>query len=101
MEMTLYDCEQCQTRSVPPRYVCPKCAGSGLTAIQADGAGTIYSCTTIYVAPERLAAEAPYAIILVDLDEGPRVTARLAQGIPKIGQRVVFNRYEDGVYWFE
>jgi uncharacterized OB-fold protein len=37
----------------------------------------------IRVAPARYAAEAPYAVGLLELEEGPRLTARL-QGDPEL-----------------
>ncbi|BCJ86244.1 Zn-ribbon domain-containing OB-fold protein [Effusibacillus dendaii] len=101
MDMTLLSCEGCKNVSVPPKYVCPHCYSEELVETKVSGTGKIYSFTTIYIAPEKFASQAPYHIILVDLDEGPRVTGRLVGGQPAIDQRVELHRMDDSVYWFE
>jgi uncharacterized protein len=101
MEMALLSCEGCKMVSIPPKYICPHCYSEELIERKVSGIGQIYSYTTIYAAPERLAVEAPYHIVLVDLDEGPRVTARLVHGEPTINQKVKLYKIEDSVYWFE
>jgi uncharacterized protein len=101
MEMTLLSCEGCKRDFIPPKYICPHCYSEELIEKKVSSLGQIYSYTTIYAAPERLAVEAPYHIVLVDLDEGPRVTARLVEGEPTINQKVRLYKIEDSVYWFE
>lgn len=71
---------------------CPACGGDGGTPVALSGRGRLVSWTTIRVAPERYAAEAPYAVGVLELEEGLRVTARLA-GDPEhlsAGQPVTF-----------
>lgn len=67
--------------------------------------GIVYTETVVYAAPESLAAEAPYQIAIVDLEDGSRRTVRvLAQaGAPRarIGDPVKFTEYRDGVACFE
>ena len=55
-----------------------------------EGTGTVYSFTTVAMAPEEFAPYAPYVLALVQLDEGPIVTAQLTDldGEPEIGMRV-------------
>jgi uncharacterized OB-fold protein len=38
--------------------------------------GTVYTETVVHAAAERFAAEAPFQVIIVDLDGGGRLTAR-------------------------
>lgn len=54
------------------------------------GQGTVYSYTTVLDAPEGFESQAPYAVALVKLDEGPLVTAQLIDldRPPEIGMRV-------------
>ncbi|QGQ45563.1 Zn-ribbon domain-containing OB-fold protein [Metabacillus sediminilitoris] len=101
MDMTLLSCEGCMKDFISPQYMCPHCYSEELVETKVSGRGRIYSYTTIYAAPERLAAEAPYHVILVDLDEGLRVTARLVEGEPCINQEVKLCKKEDSIYWFE
>ena len=55
-----------------------------------SGRGTVYSYTIVLNAPEGFEEQAPYTIALVQLDEGPMVTAQLTdlEGEPEIGMRV-------------
>lgn len=39
--------------------------------------GTIYSFATVYDAPEGFEFNSPYVVALIDLDQGPRITAQL------------------------
>ena len=101
MEMRLLSCEACKKAFIPPKYVCPHCYRNELSEITVSGAGKIYSYTTICIPPEKFAAQAPYHIILVYLDEGPRVTGRLVEGEPVMEHRVELQRIDDSVYWFK
>ncbi len=55
-----------------------------------SGRGTVYSFTQVTAPAEPFEAYAPYALALVQLDEGPLVTAQLTdlEGEPEIGMRV-------------
>jgi uncharacterized OB-fold protein len=63
--------------------------------------GTVYSETVIYSAPEAFAAEAPYQTAIVSLDDGGRVTARIAGERAQIGDRVTEIEARDGVPFFQ
>lgn len=101
MELTFVSCESCSIVSIPPQYVCPQCYSEQLAETKVSGRGKIYSYTTIYAAPEKFAQEAPYHVILVQLDAGLKVTARLVSGEPKIDQCVELRDIINNVYWFE
>jgi uncharacterized OB-fold protein len=49
--------------------------------------GTVYTETIVHLAPERFAADVPYQVIIVVLDSGDRVTARV-DGDHVVGVRV-------------
>ncbi|MGQ9851648.1 MAG: Zn-ribbon domain-containing OB-fold protein [Aggregatilineaceae bacterium] len=55
-----------------------------------SGKGTVYSYTTVTAPAEPFEPYAPYVLALVQLDEGPLVTAQLTDldGEPAIGMRV-------------
>jgi uncharacterized OB-fold protein len=94
-------CMACEYKAIPPKYTCPTCY-QPLQNISVSGEGKIYSYTTIHVAPGALAAQAPYHVILVELDDGLKITARMhAETAPAIGLKVQFNRVDDSVYWFD
>ncbi len=95
-------CNSCGTYSFPPRHVCRKCHGRDTQPFNFKGKGTLYSFTTIYQAPDRFDDVAPYAVGLIDLEEGVRITAQLtdvALDAIKIGmpmEMVIRQIYEDG-----
>jgi uncharacterized OB-fold protein len=90
----LQRCPSCAALRYFPAAVCPKCLAEGGDWQPLSGRGRLYACTTVERAPSaRFAGEVPYTIALIDLDEGPRVMARLdlAEGArPRTGSRVVF-----------
>lgn len=71
----------------PPRTMAPGTGADDLAWVEAAGGGSVYSVTVISPKPPL----EPYNVVLVDLDEGPRVMSRI-EGIPaqavKIGMRV-------------
>jgi uncharacterized OB-fold protein len=64
------------------------------------GPGTIYTETLIYAAPEQFVADAPYQLVIVALDEGKRLTARIAGDRVAIGDAVHFVEHRDGIPFF-
>ena len=67
-------CRSCRHAHHYPRPFCPFCWSEDVHPVQADGTGTLYTYSTVYVndlAPfrERL----PYVAAIVELDEGPRL----------------------------
>ena len=83
-------CPACGAAIFPPRDVCPDCAADAKTVFQMSGKGTVYSFTTITEAPAGFEEQAPYALALIKLDEGPLLTAQLTDldDAPHIGMRV-------------
>jgi uncharacterized OB-fold protein len=77
--LLLRECESCQHRFYYPRLACPRCAQRELRWIEASGRGVVYSHTTVFTSFYGSAWEAdlPYTVLLVDLDEGPRMLSRL------------------------
>jgi uncharacterized OB-fold protein len=81
----------------PPRVIAPTPGGDALEWVEASGKGTVYSVTMISPKPP---AE-PYNVVLVDLEEGPRMMSRvegLAAAEAKIGMPVQarIDKQEDG-----
>jgi len=93
-------CEACGALSFPPKAFCPHCWCKRVRWRELDGAGVIYSHTTVHAAPEVLAHEAPYRLCITDLDVGLRIATRLVDvpRPPQVGDRVelVALLYEDG-----
>jgi uncharacterized OB-fold protein len=70
-------CAECRGLSVNAA-LCRFCGAEGGEAVTLSGRGRLVSWTVIRVAPARYAAEAPYAVGLLELEEGARITARVA-----------------------
>lgn len=71
------ECTECGELHFPPRMVCPQCKSRDLEPHRFAGRGTVYSHTTVYQAPDGFEDYVPYVVALVDLEEGPRITAQL------------------------
>lgn len=81
-------CRRCRATAYLPRAFCSVCGGDVLDVEAFSGAGTARAVTVVHRAPSvELQALAPYAICLVDTDEGPRLMARCESNL-KIGDRV-------------
>jgi len=63
--------------------------------------GTIYTETTVHIAPEAFQKDVPYQIAIVELDDGAKLTARIAGAPVKIGDRVVETGQQNSVCFFE
>jgi len=70
-------CNDCGTITVPPKMACRKCASADMETVELEGKGKIQTFTTVNVAPEGRENEAPYIIVLVELDEGPWIMGNL------------------------
>jgi uncharacterized OB-fold protein len=69
-------CTGCQTLRHPPRPMCGQCRSTEWDAVEASGKGTICSYTVL-THPQFPGYEYPLIIILVDLEEGTRITSQL------------------------
>jgi uncharacterized OB-fold protein len=102
--MPVVECRQCQAVGFPPQYVCRKCGASEFSEKEIPGIGTVYTHTTIRVAPEAYKDQAPYDIAIVELNPDLRISARIMAEKPgsiRIGDKVAFQRVDDKGYWFK
>jgi uncharacterized OB-fold protein len=85
-------CTKCQNISFPQRLVCPECGSKSFEKINLSGKGKVATFTITHVAPEGFGDQVPYAVGIVELDEGIRVMAQITDcelDKLKIGDRVV------------
>ena len=87
-------CEECGQVFFPPRESCPKCRRKSMgkiKEIKLTGKGEIVTYSIIHVGPEEFEEQVPYPIAVIQLDEGPRITAQIVdcdiQDV-KIGMKV-------------
>jgi uncharacterized OB-fold protein len=84
-------CPECNIKIFPPRDICPDCGHEAKETFQLSGRGEVYSFTTVYDPPAGHEAQAPYTVAVIQLEEGPRVTAQLTDlgdQRPEIGMQV-------------
>jgi uncharacterized OB-fold protein len=99
--LVLQTCEDCDAINHPPGPVCTTCLSSNLTHREASGLGEIYSYTvTTRPMHAEFAADAPYTIVYVVLDEGLTIVSWLQGAEPEpslVGKRVrvVFEQIDD------
>ena len=71
-------CDDCNSPIFYARVVCPNCLSDKLSWEEASGKGEIYSFTIVYrTAAQGFKEDVPYAVGLIDLDEGIRVTGNI------------------------
>jgi hypothetical protein len=73
-------CEECGQVFFPPRESCPKCRRKSMgkiKEIKLTGKGEIVTYSIIHVGPEEFEDQVPYPIAIIQLDEGPRITAQI------------------------
>lgn len=98
-ELILCHCDSCGNRFYYPRRLCPKCGRSDLGWETAKGTGTVFSFSEVCVSFYGSAWESqiPYTVVLVDLDEGPRMLSRMVPSSEPpvgIGDRVAVSFVE-------
>lgn len=84
-------CSGCKRRYFPPRQICPSCRGTSFETVRLAREGKIVTWTVVYNAPEAFESLVPYALGIVELDDGVRLTAPLVDCDPEelqIGARV-------------
>ena len=95
-------CSVCNNVFFPPKNFCPNCRRKGkIEELKFSGLGKIISHTVIRAAPNGFEKYAPYAVAIVELDEGTRITGQITSEIDKVatGKRVrsIFRKLsEDG-----
>lgn len=61
----------------------------------------IYTETVIYSAPQAFVNDAPYQLAIVTLDNGRRLTGRIAGDRVAIGDEVKLDKVENGISYFK
>jgi len=74
------ECSVCGQVFFPPRESCPKCRRKSMGKIKdlkLKGKGEVVTYSIIHVGPEEFEEQIPYPIAIIQLDEGPKVTAQI------------------------
>ena len=83
-EVRIQHCSRCDAHFFYPRAMCPTCWSAEVRWRTVSGAGTLHTFTIARVptAPH-FAHEVPQKIGVVELDEGPRMTASIVEVAPE------------------
>lgn len=74
-ELRIQRCQDCAGAYFPPRPFCPHCSSRNVEVEVASGRATLYSYVIHH--REMPGFEAPYAIAVVELEEGPRMMTNI------------------------
>ncbi len=76
-------CAKCGKIFFPPRLVCSGCWGRVFNQVTLPLDGTVETYTVIRVAPSGFADEAPYAVGIVKLANGVKITGQIVDCEPE------------------
>lgn len=77
-EVLLQSCRSCGHVVFPPATNCPNCQAANLEWLPASGRGVIWSWAVFHKSYFlSFAADIPYAVAIVELEEGPRVWTQI------------------------
>ena len=71
-------CKKCGQAFFPPRLICSGCKGREFEKVQLDDQGKLLTYTVIRVAPSQFMDQAPYALGIVELNEGVKMLSQIA-----------------------
>ncbi|MGB8952118.1 MAG: Zn-ribbon domain-containing OB-fold protein [Candidatus Aminicenantales bacterium] len=84
-------CKKCGFICFPPRLVCPQCGSREFEPVKLVEQGKVMTFTIIRVPPHQFADQAPYAVAIVELDDGVKLMGQVVDSDfedLKIGKRV-------------
>ena len=102
-KLLIQRCSSCGHDQFYPRLVCSACTSRKIDWVAASGRGKVLSFTIVRQAiSAAYAAEVPYVIALIQLDEGPTLMSNVIQSDPErvtIGMpvEVVFEEWSDEI----
>ncbi len=76
-------CAACGALRFPAREICSACLATEVTWQAVSGRGTIFSYNVMHqIYHPGFAAAVPYAVVIVKLEEGPKITSNLVDCAP-------------------
>ncbi|RJP16718.1 MAG: Zn-ribbon domain-containing OB-fold protein [Candidatus Abyssobacteria bacterium SURF_5] len=102
-KLLLPKCRSCGQMFFFPNHFCPECLSEDVDWIDSSGKGVVHTFTIISRPPsDAFAADVPYVVAVIDLEEGPRMLSNVI-GIPpehvRVGMpvEVVFERVSEEI----
>jgi uncharacterized OB-fold protein len=87
-------CQSCGALHLPPRALCPSCHGQEMKWEEMGGKGNLVAFTTVHIAPTAMiqagyGRDKPYCAGIVQLEEGPSISAQILGVDPTKPQEIV------------
>jgi uncharacterized protein len=102
-KLLLQHCGKCGNVEYYQQQLCRRCGSEDLVAKPASGRGKVHSFSVVHRAPgPAFKDDVPYAVLLVELAEGPRMISTYAGGPPEdvtfdMDVRLVFDQVSDEI----
>jgi uncharacterized protein len=87
-------CLKCGKIHLPPRPLCDNCLSQDFKWVSVSGKGKLLTYTVIHIAPEQFQALVPYAVGIVELENGlkiPGMIQKINQEQLKIGMALTLD----------
>jgi uncharacterized OB-fold protein len=82
-ELVVQRCAGCGRHRFPARDICSRCLSREATWAAVSGRGIVFSWAIMHqVYHPGFAAEVPYAVVVIELDEGARLVSNLVDCLP-------------------
>jgi len=88
--LMLQHCGGCGDAYFPPSPYCPRCLSDEVEWKPASGRGRLHTYLISHRPAPGFDADAPYAIAIVELDEGPRMMSNIV-GVPNTPEHLVLD----------
>ena len=99
-------CKKCSKIVFPKRLICPECGHREFEQVRLNRQGKLITYTIIHVAPSKFSDQVPYAVGIVELNDGVKLMSQITDfnlnelktGIPvKIEFRRISEEGEAGI----
>ena len=75
-------CSKCGKLHFPPRLICDSCHGREFVKVKLGRKGRVVTYTVVHIGPSQFQDITPYAVAIVELDEGVRLTCQVTDVAP-------------------
>ncbi|PSL50593.1 acyl-CoA-associated DUF35 OB-fold domain-containing protein [Salsuginibacillus halophilus] len=101
MDVPIMKCARCWHVEYTYKNQCTSCHSTTLESATTKGKGTVYSFTKIYTSFSSNFDKSSYDVVLVQLENGMKVTGRVEGSSLTIDERVQLKEIDSGCLYFE
>jgi uncharacterized OB-fold protein len=76
-------CQKCGKIHLPPRPLCDKCYSQEFAWTEIKGKGKLLTYSIIHIAPQQFQALAPYAVGIIQLENGLKLPGMITTSAPE------------------